>query len=50
MNKPRVEFDDVKKRLMKDQEFKEEYEKIKPRYETISQIIQGRKEMHKSET
>lgn len=43
---PGVKFDDLKTQLMKDEEFKTEYEKLKPRYEVISQIVEARKEMH----
>lgn len=46
MSKPGVKFEEVKKQLMEDGEFKEEYENLKPRYEVISQIIETRKEMH----
>jgi DNA-binding XRE family transcriptional regulator len=33
---------EVKELLMKDEEFKTEYEKLKPRYDVISQIIEAR--------
>ena len=36
----------VEEDLMKDQEFKEEYEKLKPRYELISEIIRIRREQN----
>ena len=42
MRKPGVQFSDVKELLMKDEEFREEYENLKPRYEIISQIIAER--------
>lgn len=42
MSKAGVKFDVVKEKLMKDEEFKVEYEKLKPRYEVISQIIEAR--------
>lgn len=42
MSKAGVKFDVVKEQLMKDEEFKAEYEKLKPRYEVISQIIEAR--------
>lgn len=42
MSKAGVKFSDVKELLMKDDEFKAEYEKLKPRYEIISQIIDAR--------
>ena len=40
-----VKFDDVKVQLLKDSEFEEEYNKLQPRYELISQIIEARKSM-----
>lgn len=46
MNKVGVKFDVIKSQLMKDEEFKEEYDKLKPRYDIISQIIEARKAMH----
>jgi len=42
MGKAGVKFDLMKEQLMKDEEFKAEYEKLKPRYEVISQIIEVR--------
>lgn len=42
MSKAGVNFNEVKAMLMKDSEFKEEYEKLKPRYDIISQIIEER--------
>lgn len=42
MSKAGVKFSDVKVLLMKDEEFKAEYEKLKPRYDIISQIIEER--------
>lgn len=46
MSKPGVKFEEVKKQLMEDGEFKAAYASLKPRYEVISQIIETRKEMH----
>ncbi len=40
-----VKLDDIKAKLMEDAEFEEEYNKLKPRYELISQIIEARKSM-----
>ncbi|HCX63844.1 MAG TPA: transcriptional regulator [Eubacteriaceae bacterium] len=40
-----VKLDKVKAKLMEDGEFKEEYNKLQPRYELISQIIEARKSM-----
>ncbi|UNC93527.1 helix-turn-helix transcriptional regulator [Candidatus Contubernalis alkaliaceticus] len=42
MNKAGIKFNEIKEQLMKDEEFKAEYEKLKPRYEVISQIIEAR--------
>lgn len=42
MSKAGVKFSEVKELLMKDDEFKTEYEKLKPRYEVISQIADAR--------
>lgn len=46
MSKAGVKFEVVKEQLMKDEEFKASYEKLKPRYEIISQIIEARNEQH----
>lgn len=46
MSKASVSFENVKNNLMLDAEFKEEYEKLKPRYQVISQIIEARKEQN----
>lgn len=37
MSKAGVKLEDIEARLMKDEEFKAEYEKLKPRYELIAQ-------------
>ena len=42
MSKAGVKFSEVKGLLMKDEEFKMEYEKLKPRYDVVSQIIEAR--------
>ena len=44
MSRAGVSFDSLKKQLMEDAEFAEEYERLRPRYEVISQIIEARKE------
>ena len=46
MSKAGVSFDSFKKRLMADADFVEEYERLRPRYEVISQIIEARKELN----
>lgn len=43
MSKAGVSFEKVKDELMMDEEFRSEYEKLQPRYELISQIIDARK-------
>ena len=40
-----VKLDDIKAQMMEDAEFQEEYDKLQPRYELISQIIEARKSM-----
>ena len=46
MNKAGVKFEEIHNRLMKDDEFKAEYEKLKPRYELIAQIIDTRSRLN----
>ena len=46
MSKAGVKFSDVKELLMKDEEFKSEYERLKPRYDVISQIVEERAKQH----
>ncbi|MHB8172377.1 MAG: helix-turn-helix transcriptional regulator [Thermincolia bacterium] len=46
MSKAGMKFEDIKARLMKDEEFKAEYEKLKPRYELITQIIDARNQLN----
>lgn len=42
MNKAGVKFQEIEKKLMADDEFKVEFERLKPRYELIAQIIDAR--------
>ena len=46
MNNVGMSFSDVKNQLLQDEEFSKEYEKLKPRYAVISQIIEARKEQN----
>ena len=46
MSKASVSFDSVKNELMMDEDFRKEYDKLKPRYEIIAQIIESRKEQN----
>lgn len=46
MSKVGAKFEEVKALLMKDSEFADEYEKLCPRYEIISLIIEERSKQH----
>ena len=46
MNRAGAKFEDVHNRLIKDEEFKTEYDKLKPRYELIAQIIDARSQLN----
>ena len=46
MNKAGISFEEMNSDMLKDEEFKIEYEKLKPRYEAIEQIIRARKEQN----
>lgn len=46
MSKAGVEFSKISEELMQDEEFKDEYEKLKPRYELISEVIKARREQN----
>lgn len=43
MSKASISLDKLKEELQQDEKFCEEYEKLRPRYEIISQIIETRK-------
>jgi len=49
MSKVGANFSEVKELLMRDPNFKVEYEKLKPRYDIISQIIEYRKSQNLSQ-
>jgi hypothetical protein len=42
MSKPGVKFEKITEQLMMNEEFRNVYEKLKPRYEAISQFIEAR--------
>ena len=42
MSKAGIKFEVIKEQLLKNDEFKSEYTKLKPRYEAISQIVEER--------
>jgi DNA-binding XRE family transcriptional regulator len=46
MIKAGIKFEDIEKKLMRDEEFAAEYEKLKPRYELIAQIIDARNQLN----
>lgn len=46
MSKAGLSFEKMKADLLKDEEFKAEYEKLRPRYEAVEQIIKARKEQN----
>lgn len=46
MNNAGISFEEIKADMLKDEEFKIEYEKLSPRYEAIEQIIRARKEQN----
>lgn len=46
MAKASVSFESVKRELMSDEEFRNEYDRLQPRYDIISQIIEARKELN----
>lgn len=46
MSNASISFEEMKEDLLKDSEFRTEYEKLKPRYEAIEQIIRARKEQN----
>ena len=46
MSNVSVSFDSMKEELLKDQQFATEYDRLKPRYEAIEQIIRIRREQN----
>lgn len=46
MSKAGISFEEMKADMLKDEEFRIEYEKLRPRYEAIEQIISARKEQN----
>lgn len=45
MSNASISLETVKKSLMEDDQFKTEYDKLKPRYDAIAQIIKARQEL-----
>lgn len=50
MSKAGVSFEQLKEDMLKDEEFKIEYEKLRPRYEAIAQIVAARKEQNMTQS
>ena len=50
MSKAGISFEEMKADMLKNEEFKAEYEKLKPRYEVIDQIIRARKEQNMTQS
>jgi len=46
MTKAGAKFEEAHSRLMKDEDFKTEFDKLKPRYELIAQIIDTRGQLN----
>lgn len=46
MSRVGISFEQMKVDLIKDEEFRVEYEKLQPRYEAVAQIIKARKEQN----
>lgn len=46
MSRVGISFEQMKADMIKDKEFRVEYEKLRPRYEAIAQIITARKEQN----
>ena len=46
MNNTSISFEEMKNDLFKNNDFKAEYDRLKPRYDAIEQIIKARKEQN----
>lgn len=46
MSKAGIAFESIKEDMLKDEEFRAEYDKLRPRYEAIEQIVRARKEQN----
>ena len=44
MSKAGVKFERIKEKLLEEEEFRNDYERLKPRYDIISQFIEARAE------
>lgn len=50
MSRAGVSFEEIKAEMLHDEAFRQEYERLKPRYEVISQIIEARKEKNMTQS
>ena len=50
MSRTGMPFEELKTKMLKDEEFKEEYERLRPRYEAIEKIIKARKEQNMTQS
>ena len=46
MSRLSVPFEEMEAKMLEDEEFRVEYERLRPRYEAIEQIIKARKEQN----
>ena len=46
MSRLSVPFEEIEAKMLEDEEFRVEYERLRPRYEAIEQIIKARKEQN----
>ena len=46
MSRLSVPFEEIEAKMLEDEEFRVEYERLRPRYEAIGQIIKARKEQN----
>jgi len=46
MSKAGISLNDIKNEFLKDEEFKKEYDRLKPRYDVISQVVSIRKQLN----
>lgn len=50
MSRAGASFEEIRTELLNDEAFRQEYERLKPRYEVISQIIEARKERNMTQS
>lgn len=50
MSRVGISFEEIKEELQRDEEFKREYDRLRPRYEAIEQIVAARKEQNMTQS